>query len=90
MKTKVLISSAMTAQLICAFVFEIKVWFSLDEATILNILSQNECIMTQFELFAFVALIEMNFLASRSSICNYPSYGPISVDFDDPISLLRS
>ena len=70
MKTKVLISSAMTAQLICAFVFEIKVWFSLDEAhpTILNNSSQNECIMTQFELFAFVALIEMNFLASRKSI----------------------
>ena len=38
--------------------------------------------MTQFELLAFVALVEMNFLASRS---NYPSYGAISVDFDDPI-----
>ena len=71
MKTKELISSAMTAQLICAIVFEIKVWFSLEEAhfiQVLNISSQNECIMTQFELFAFVALIEMNFLASRSSI----------------------
>ena len=43
--------------------------------------------MTQFELLAFVALVEMNFLASRSSMytCNYPSYGAISVDFDDPI-----